>query len=416
MPEPINTIPWGLGWAARLGGPNLTQELPPAQAYSVVLFFGMMALSVPAMILGAASIVLLGGNLPGAIAFACVVLVNLVCLVVVATNPSWFRPTVWLVLSVHVLVNLFITYFAGGVVSSGFQPLWLLIAPLTGSLLLGTRDGFFLTLMALAAVTTTPFLHVVFGPAPPQAPMPVEGTLGSLCTFAICLFLTLNWFTGQRRIVEQELEHERARAEELLHNVLPSEIAARLKTGEAVARYHEEVSVLFADVVNFTTLSQELSASRLVKLLDGLFGEFDALAEQYGLCKIKTIGDCYMVAAGVPSPVDDHAERLARFALSMRDAIADRDNLSLRIGMDTGPVVAGIIGKKRFLFDLWGDTVNTASRMESHGEKGRIQVTERMQRRLSADFAFEERGEIEVKGKGPMRTYFLEASRQPPSG
>jgi guanylate cyclase len=408
--EPINAIPWGLGWAARLGGPNLTRELPPGEAYSVILFFGLMALSVPTCVIGAASLVLQAGSLSGGLGLLSIAVLSLVCMVVVATSPRWFRPAVWLLLLAVVVAGVFNTYSAGGIVASGFQPIWFLIAPLGGSLLLGPRGGFVLTVMAMLALLAIPVLPEVFGPVSEPTPMPVSGILGSFCSFTVCLFLALNWFIGQRRIVEQQLEQERARAEELLHNVLPSEIAERLKTGEAEALFHEEVSVLFADLVGFTLMSQDMSASRLVKMLDGLFGEFDALVEQYGLCKIKTIGDCYMVAAGVPTAVDDHAERLSRFALSIRDLVANRGDLSLRIGMDSGPVVAGIIGKKRFLFDLWGDTVNTASRMESHGDKGRIQVTERMQRRLNSSFAFEDRGEIEIKGKGPMRTFFLQES------
>lgn len=416
MSEPINTIPWGLGWAVRLGGPNLTRELSPNQAYQVILFFGLMALSVPMCVIGAASLVLQAGSLSGGLGLVGLAALSLVCMVVVATNPSWFRPAVWLFLSAVVVASVLNTYLAGGIVASGFQPIWLLIAPLGGSLLLGPRDGFALTLLAMFALLGIPVLPEVFGPVSEPTPMPVSGILGSFCCFMVCLFLALYWFIEQRRIVEQQLEQERARAEELLHNVLPSEIADQLKTGQAEARFHEEVSVLFADLVGFTLMSQDMSASRLVKMLDGLFREFDALVDQHGLCKIKTIGDCYMVAAGVPTAVDDHAERLARFALSIRDVVANRGDLALRIGMDSGPVVAGIIGKKRFLFDLWGDTVNTASRMESHGEKGRIQVTERMQRRLSSSFAFDDRGEIEIKGKGPMRTFFLQESLQLGSG
>jgi guanylate cyclase len=373
----------------------------------------MIAVSVPTTLVGAMVVALLGGNVAGGAGMACVAVFNLVCMVVVATNPRWYRPIVWVALLALMVETVLNTYFAGGIVASGFQPLWLFIAPLGGALVLGRREGLIFTLLAIAAMWVIPVLPDLLGPVTERPPMPLSGIVGAFCFFAICLFLALNWFIGQRTLVEQQLQFERDRTEELLHNVLPSEIAERLKTGEAEARFYEEVTVLFADLVGFTAMSQDMSATRLVKLLDGLFREFDALADQHEVCKIKTIGDCYMVASGVPSPVDDHPARLARFAIAIREAVADRDDVALRIGMDSGPVVAGVIGKKRFLFDLWGDTVNTASRMESHGEPNRIQVTERMKRLLTSDFAFQDRGEIEIRGKGSMRTFFLEKELHP---
>ncbi len=172
------------------------------------------------------------------------------------------------------------------------------------------------------------------------------------------------------------------------------------------------MTVLFADLVGFTPLSERLSAAALVSLLDGVFARWDALAAAHGVEKIKTIGDAYMVAGGIPVPRQDHAEAIADVALAMGPelaACAEEAGVSLqvRIGIDSGPVVAGVIGRTKFSYDLWGDTVNTASRMESHAEPGMIQVTERACERLRERFDLRERGTVDVKGKGPMTSYLL---------
>jgi adenylate cyclase len=210
-------------------------------------------------------------------------------------------------------------------------------------------------------------------------------------------------------------------SERLLLNVLPHAIAERLKgrpevTAESftelIADSFAEVTVLFADIVEFTKFSSGVSAETLVDVLNDIFTRFDTIADKHGLEKIKTIGDCYMAAAGLPVPITDHAIRAANMALDMIEAV-DRYNehsnynLRVRIGISTGSVVAGVIGKRKFLYDLWGDVVNTASRMESHGVSGRIQMTESTRERLGEKFKLEKRGAIEVKGKGEMETWFL---------
>ncbi len=214
---------------------------------------------------------------------------------------------------------------------------------------------------------------------------------------------------------------EQKMSERLLLNVLPHSIAERLKGRpevtadgftEVIADSFTEVTVLFADIVEFTKFSEGVSAEVLVDVLNDIFTRFDNIADNRGLEKIKTIGDAYMAAAGLPVPVADHAIRAAHMALDMIEAM-DRFNehsrykLKVRIGIDTGAVVAGVIGKRKFLYDLWGDVVNTASRMESHGVAGRIQVTDSTRQRLSEPFMLEERGAIDVKGKGEMNTWFL---------
>jgi class 3 adenylate cyclase len=212
---------------------------------------------------------------------------------------------------------------------------------------------------------------------------------------------------------EADLELANERSENLLRNVLPQAIAERLKEAPTrIAESFDAASVLFADVVGFTEICSSTPAANVVDLLDELFSAFDLLVARFGLEKIKTIGDCYMVAAGVPTARTDHADAIADLALAMLEILAARNeasgaSLRLRIGIHSGPVIAGVIGKSRFLYDLWGDTVNIAARMESHGESGRIQVSDATERLLSDRFSRAERGVVSVKGKGDMNTYWL---------
>jgi class 3 adenylate cyclase/HAMP domain-containing protein len=223
----------------------------------------------------------------------------------------------------------------------------------------------------------------------------------------------------QVKVRTKELREEKQTSERLLLNVLPGPIADRLKGGESlIVDRFESVTVLFADIVGFTALSQKTSPETLVTMLNELFSMFDSLAEKHGLEKIKTIGDAYMVVAGIPQPIADHAVAIAHFGVDMLegiDAYAKRTNsdLTIRVGVHTGPVVAGVIGQKKFIYDLWGDTVNTASRMESHGVPGRIHVSEATQALLASTFDFDDRGEHEIKGKGVMHTYLLRGAKAP---
>jgi adenylate cyclase len=209
-----------------------------------------------------------------------------------------------------------------------------------------------------------------------------------------------------------------ARVEALLLNVLPADVAQRLQSDpRSIADHFDEVSILFADVVDFTPLSSRLDARDVVGLLDRLFTSFDELVDRYEVEKIKTIGDCYMVAAGVPRQRPDHARALAALALEMRECakrcLPDRDGhvLRLRIGISSGPVVAGVIGRRRFLYDLWGDTVNMASRMESHGAPDEIQMTRSTWELLDGHFVTEPIGLVDVKGKGAIETWRLVGPR-----
>ena len=228
----------------------------------------------------------------------------------------------------------------------------------------------------------------------------------------------------QRCLIDQQvhaLAAEKARAEELLLNVLPASIAERLKRGQRpIADGFPRVSVLFADIVGFTKMSERVTPVELVDRLNRMFSSFDDLADKLKLEKIKTIGDAYMVAGGLHSHEYDHAQTIAEMALAMQRRALEfsrefGEELSIRIGIHTGPVVAGVIGKRKFIYDVWGDTVNTASRMESHGEPGTVHVTEETRQLLKDMYVLTPRGEITVKGKGTMRTWFLNGP-QPSDG
>jgi adenylate cyclase len=236
---------------------------------------------------------------------------------------------------------------------------------------------------------------------------------------SVTTFALLEHFVRSRDRAHRLLAAEQERSETLLLSIFPRPIAERLKMSQGViAERSEEVSVLFADITGFTPVAERLRAEEVVFLLDEVFSAFDELVARYGLEKIKTIGDGYLVAAGIPTPRTDHAEAAARLAFAMRQAFVElpvASGLSLRIGIDSGPVVAGVIGRTKFGYDLWGDTVNTASRMESHAPPGAIQVTERTYRRLDDGFVFERRTGVLVKGKGEMTTYVLLGERSEPS-
>jgi adenylate cyclase len=239
------------------------------------------------------------------------------------------------------------------------------------------------------------------------------------------MYFTLGYYALQRdetmtALTTQHLllQKEQQRSEALLLNILPKSVAERLKVDpQATAEECADATVLFADIVDFTRISSGVKPEAMVAWLNGLFSLFDELTERYGLEKIKTIGDAYMAVGNVPTRHPDHAAAAVELALALRDAAAARtapngDPLRLRIGIHSGPVVAGVIGTRRFIYDLWGDTVNIASRMESHGVPESIQVTDAMYRSLCNRYEFTPRGQIEVKGKGTMPAFLL-AGRKP---
>ena len=306
----------------------------------------------------------------------------------------------------------------GGFLPSGGVALWGGLAPLGALVFVEVREAirWFVTFVLLFVITG------VLGEAFfPDADLPTWFTTTMLAlnivgTSAIA-FTVLASFAKERNEALAALRAEQARSEALLVSILPRPIAERLKVAKGrIADHVPSASIVFADLVDFTPMSERLPAAEVVGMLDELFSRFDALAERHGLEKIKTIGDCYMAAAGVPDPRPDHARRAALLALDMRDEVAtwtltDRSRLQLRIGINSGPVVAGVIGTKRFLYDLYGDAVNTASRMETHSVPGQIQITSATHDLLKDEFECRPRGTIPVKGKGQMQTWYLVGSR-----
>jgi adenylate cyclase len=297
----------------------------------------------------------------------------------------------------------------GGFLPSSGVVLWSFTAPLGALLFSGRREAArwfvaFLILVALSAVLDPLLTNEA---DIPRQTVILFFALNVLGVTGTCYFL-LHYFVRERDRAAEIIAAERERSERLLLNVLPAPIAERLKAGESlIADGAPEVGVLFADIAGFTPMSETMAPEDIVRLLNDVFSRFDDLAADHGLEKIKTIGDAYMVASGLWGRGDRHAEDLARMALAMQQEAREFGTLQLRIGIDVGPVVAGVMGRSKFIYDLWGDTVNTASRMESHGIPGAIQVTERAHDRLAATFEFEERGTIEIKGKGHLRTFLL---------
>jgi guanylate cyclase len=303
----------------------------------------------------------------------------------------------------------------GGFLSSGGVGLWGILAPLAALVFSDVGSARRWYVAYLVVFLGSGIAGEVVGPI--WSPLPGWFTSAMLAlNIAVggsIVFTLLAVFASQRRDALAALRQEQAKAENLLLNILPRSIADKLKAQpQRIADQFESASILFADVVDFTPWSEGLPPAEVVGYLDRLFSHFDELAERYALEKIKTIGDCYMVAAGVPTPRPDHAHALARMALDMLEAMRSADEvahvgLALRIGINSGPVVAGVIGRKRFLYDLWGDAVNTASRMESHGTPGRIQITHTTHELLADEFEFEPRGTIAVKGKGEVEAWYL---------
>jgi guanylate cyclase len=253
-------------------------------------------------------------------------------------------------------------------------------------------------------------------------PLGTGAILWGLNSFIVCGIWFGNIFSllRQRDTALQELHEEQVRSENLLLNVLPKKIADQLKQEPGtIAEAHEAVTILFADIVGFTPLSTQLNPVEMIGLLNKIYSKFDSFCEKHQAEKIRTIGDNYMVAAGVPESSKDHARNMAKMALEMQAyanelPAQDGHTIQFRIGIHSGPVIAGIVGKKKFQYDIWGDAVNTASRMESHGEAGKIQVSQILYDLLKDEFILEPRGTIDIKGKGPMKTWFLSGRNERP--
>ena len=315
-------------------------------------------------------------------------------------------------LGVHLAANFFIVASLGGIANSTGVIFFALIAPF--SMITQPRRQFLTWLiatMALAVLTVAlqPFLRSSNN-VPHLWSTIFWGV--NLVNFSVILYWNLRSLLHQRDMALEMLQAEQVKSENLLLNILPSEIAQVLKNeNRTIADHIEQASVLFADVVNFTPMSASMTPTELVELLNEVYSCFDALVEKYDLEKIKTIGDCYMVAAGVPRRRADHAIVITRLALDIRDYVSKHEfrghRLQFRIGINSGSVVAGVIGRRKFAYDLWGDTVNTASRMESHGSGGLIQITASTYNLIKHDFRCEPRGKVNVKGKGEVDVWYV---------
>ena len=308
--------------------------------------------------------------------------------------------------------------FVGGFLPSGGVALWAILAPLGALVFLEVRRaiGWFVAFVLVVLLTGVAG-EVFFPDANFPTWFPSTMLALNIVGAGAISFTLLASFAKQRNEAVAAHRVEQERAELLLINILPRSIADRLKSAhQTIADHFDAASILFADVVDFTPFAQRLSPAEVVGILDELFSHFDTLVARHGLEKIKTIGDAYMAAAGVPDPSHDHARRAALLGLDMREAIATSavgggSGLELRIGINSGPLIAGVIGSKRFLYDLWGDSVNTASRMESQGMPGEIQITRATYELLKDEFVCRRRGTIEVKGKGQMETWYLVGPR-----
>lgn len=313
------------------------------------------------------------------------------------------------------VMPFFMQWAIGGFAASSGVAIWAILSPVGALMILGTRQStpWFLLFIGLAFISWK-LNHYFAGNAMP-IPSNVKDAffLMNITGTASILYGVLRYFQGQKERVMISLELEQARSEKLLLNILPAAIATRLKANDMrIADHYDSVTVMFADLINFTQMSEKMPPTQLIDLLSQVFLRFDQLAEKYQVEKIKTIGDAYMVISGAPVACENHAHRIAAMALDMNEALKEVAintglDLNMRIGIHTGPVVAGVIGSAKFSYDLWGDTVNLASRMESTCKPNSIQVTQETQKMIQDAYVFSEKSSVEVKGKGIVETYVL---------
>ncbi len=315
------------------------------------------------------------------------------------------------------VMPFFMQWAIGGYEASSGIAIWAILSPIGALMILGTRQSTpWFILFGLLAGLSWRLNYMFIGNTLP-IPGHIKDTffLMNIMGVACILYAVMRYFQSQKERTLLELSMEQARSEKLLLNILPKSIANRLKDNDMrIADSHEEVTILFADIVGFTKMTASMPPAELVDLLSQLFSRFDKLADQLGLEKIKTIGDGYMVVGGAPVSRDDHATVIAQLALGMQRELAafneqTGNSLQMRIGISSGPVVAGVIGTSKFAYDIWGDSVNMASRMEKTGLPGTIQVSETTYQLLKTHHTLESRGPIEIKGKGEVNAYLLKS-------
>ncbi|NOU24673.1 MAG: adenylate/guanylate cyclase domain-containing protein [Methylotenera sp.] len=318
------------------------------------------------------------------------------------------------------LMPFVMQWVIGGFAASSGVAIWAILSPVGALMILGTRQStaWFLLFVGLAFISWK-LNHYFAGNAMP-IPSNVKDAffLMNITGTASILYGVLRYFQAQKERVMISLELEQARSEKLLLNILPAPIAERLKANDIrIADHYDSVTVMFADLIHFTQLSEKMPPLQLIDLLSQVFLRFDQLAEKYQVEKIKTIGDAYMVVSGAPVACVDHAHRIAEMAFDMKIALQEVAvktglDLNMRIGIHTGPVVAGVIGSAKFSYDLWGDTVNLASRMESTSKPNTIQISQETQRLIKDSYIFSDQYSVDVKGKGLVETYALLARKE----
>ena len=345
-----------------------------------------------------------GAPLAG-VALLAIGLVVFLILVALEVRPSLWPRVFHLLVAGNFAVSVYLTLLFGGISESGTNFIWGFAGVLAAVVIFRDKRAV-AWLGAYVVLLITTALLATSVEARYELANPAVGTVGNLVIVGVFTFLVLLYFIKQRDSLSKQ-------SDDLLRNVLPDEIADRLKrSGEMIADHFEDASILFADVVGFTPMSAEMAPAETVELLNDVFSAFDDMVDRSGLEKIKTIGDEYMVAGGVPHARKDHAHALADLALEMRSYVARNEiqgrTLTFRIGINSGPVVAGIIGTRKFTYDLWGDAVNTASRMESYGTPGKIQISQATHDLISTEFECHPQGEIDIKGKGRVPVWYLE--------
>lgn len=325
-------------------------------------------------------------------------------------------------LSMLLVMPFFMQWIIGGFEASSGIAIWGVMAPVGALMILGTRQSAPWFMLFFALLMFSWWMNGIFAGYAPPIPKQIRSMffLVNIGGASTLLYFLMRFFEAQRDIVmqaldkkNQQLAQEQDRSERLLLNILPKSVADRLKHGESrIADSYDSATIMFADLVDFTRISAGMSPDALVNLLGQVFSRFDELTEKHGVEKIKTIGDAYMVVSGAPEARADHARAVANLAIDMQQALIELSAssghmLMMRIGINSGPVIAGVIGSSKFSYDLWGDTVNMASRMEHYGLSNVIQVTESTYELIRDEFRFEKRDPITVKGKGKVQSYFL---------
>ncbi|HEX6947136.1 MAG TPA: adenylate/guanylate cyclase domain-containing protein [Acidimicrobiia bacterium] len=368
------------------------------------LLTAAVIISIPTSIVSALTTAYVFGS-PGAGAVIGLSAVgSIVVLTVVKLRPTTYPAVMHFIAAYNILISMGLLVGFGGILPSGINAIWAILSVVGAMVVFADWRAlawfavYILTLVGATIWSRSNEPAFSYNDPETQA-------LVNLALVSAFVFFVLYYYVRQRALLLRQ-------SDSLLRNVLPDAVADRLKTSpETIAERFESATILFADVADFTPLASRLSPEVMVALLDEVFSQFDRLVEDRRLEKIKTIGDAYMVAGGVPEPRPDHAHAICDLALEMMRLVEEREfdgrRLQLRMGISSGEVVAGVIGTKKFSYDLWGDAVNTASRMETSGLPGRIQITDATRRLIEPDFMCEPRGVVDIKGKGPMPVWFL---------